>query len=94
MNKRSVLALVVTAFLLGIWVGSSMKSPAAAQAPSPQKQMFREVVVADKSGEQGAVYMVYHGPGQICPVSTTLVRLKQEVKKPEKPNKPTGRKPR
>jgi hypothetical protein len=92
MSKSSVLALVIAAFLLGMWAADSIRSavsapaPAAAPAaPAPAAQkppMFQEVVVPDKNGEQGAVYMIYHGPGQICTPSQWVVPLKQSAEKP------------
>jgi hypothetical protein len=82
MNKRHVVVLIVAAFLLGMWVGDMAKSPVAAQSTASQRPMFQEVVVPDKSGGQGAVYMIYNGPGQICPASQTVVSLKGRTEKP------------
>jgi hypothetical protein len=93
MNKSTVLALVVAAFLLGLWVGS-MRSSAEAQPPAAAAKppMFQEVVVPDKNGEQGAVYMIYHGPGQICRPSEWIVPLHSKTEKPAG-EKPVGEKP-
>jgi hypothetical protein len=93
MNKANlaVLVLVLAAFLVGVWAGDGLRSPAAAQSAAPEKQpstsapsrqpMFQEVVVPDKTGEQGAVYMIYHGPGQICAPSQWVVPLKPRPEK-------------
>ncbi len=83
MSKSSVLVLVVAAFLLGLWIGDGIRSPVSAQSASTaaQRPMFQEVVVPDKTGTQGAVYMIYNGSGQICPVSQVTVPLRSRGEK-------------
>ena len=79
-----VLMLVVAAFLAGMWFSDSLRSAAVAQPAAAQKPpMFQEVVVPDKTGEQGAVYLIYHGSGQICTPSQWVVPLKAKVEKAE-----------
>lgn len=83
MSKGQVLVLVLAAFVLGLWIGDVARSPVNAQVSSSatQKPMFQEVVVPDKAGEWGSVYVIYNGPGQICPYSQKYVALKPKGEK-------------
>jgi len=83
-TNAGVFMLVVAAFLAGMWMSDSLRSPAVAQPAAAQKPpLFQEVVVPDKTGEQGAVYLIYHGSGQICTPSQWVVPLKAKVEKAE-----------
>jgi len=83
-TNAGVFILAVAAFLSGMWLGDSLRSPAVAQPAAAQKPpLFQEVVVPDKTGEQGAVYLIYHGSGQICTPSQWVVPLKAKVEKAE-----------